>query len=164
MEGTPLIGCGRSEGLWEESTHLETAEKFYDDPTATFLHRADEKHLQLQPNTNYSDWSRLLFLMIREKSEWQEWAATRCFISKLLTKSFSATFPTWEWGNEYRHLLRAVNSLALPVNFQGQVGLIHFTPWKVWNTSMPISVVLASANGCWSFDPNCNLKTKDFFN
>lgn len=34
---------------------------------------------------------------------------------------------------------------------------------SLWNTSMPISVVLASANSCWCFHPNCNLETKVFF-
>ena len=94
-------------------------------------------------------WLRLVFLMIREKSDERRPIAS------------SAVFFTWEWGNEYRHccvqwIIRHVLWIS------GQLGLIHFAPWKVWNTSMPISAVLASANRCWSFDPNRNLKTKDF--
>lgn len=36
MDGTPLIGCGRSKGLWEENIHPESAEKFGDDPIAHY--------------------------------------------------------------------------------------------------------------------------------
>lgn len=168
-DATDWVRSQQSVSLWEESIYREIAEEFCDDTTARIssylfsqnwwktASAAVTQKWSIPTGCNFYFWWWARIMSGRTSSDlllYQQTYSEKLYQQRSLCE---------KWGSECRHccvqeilwhflwILRS--SWANPL----------FSLESLWNTSMPISVVLASANGCWSFDPNSNLKTKYFF-